>query len=417
MERGRSSDAIASLLELEQLEPREALWSHRLGDALRRANRQGEAAEAFIRAMERYRASGFLPKAIAMAKLVESLDPSKIGLVARLGVHTEQPAAKPMPVPRMLAPVLDDEEVPISVQPMEEEGEDFLDDDDFDLVEEDESSDPERMEALAGVRLFANLPSDALAALASVSDLVEALSGEAILVREELATALYVIVEGEARVELAVPIRLVAGDVFGESCLLDEGRRTATVRAVTSMVLLRIEKSRLAAIAQAHPALDSNLFELMSRRLVGDLVSTSALFASFDTDQRVELAKMFEVMAVERGGLLAEEGKRADGLYIVLAGDVVAEGRGGVVRVQRGTTFGQGSLLGSKPSAVTVRAETEAVVLRLPASRFSTLAMCYPPVLAILSDESDERLLNRESGVLRTSTAPIHLQRRPRSVA
>lgn len=100
---------------------------------------------------------------------------------------------------------------------------------------------------------------------------------------------------------------------------------------------------------------------------------------------------MFEIRRAEPGTVISERGKRSDGLYILLAGNVTATGDAGETRIARGSTFGHGSLLGAAPAQVTIEAASEAVLLRLPAAKFSSLAASFPPVLALLSETSDEQ--------------------------
>src|SRR3954470_19157064 len=84
VERDRPADAATALAELEKLEPHEPRWSQRNGEALRRLGKTREAEEAFVRATERYVEKGFLPHAIAMAKLAATLNPERADLLARL---------------------------------------------------------------------------------------------------------------------------------------------------------------------------------------------------------------------------------------------------------------------------------------------------------------------------------------------
>ena len=143
----------------------------------------------------------------------------------------------------------------------------------------------------------------------------------------------------------------------------------------------------------ASPTISERLFQLLARRLVMNLASTSPLFTAFDPAVRLELAQMFEIRRAEADTVLAERGKRSDGLYILLAGHVTADdGRNPDVRVARGSAFGHASLLGAAPADATVTATTESVLLRLPAARFSSLAALYPPVLAALAETADEPL-------------------------
>ena len=108
---------------------------------------------------------------------------------------------------------------------------------------------------------------------------------------------------------------------------------------------------------------------------------------------RLELAQLFEVRRAEPGTLLAEHGKRSDGLYVLSrATSPPREATASETRIARGSAFGHASLVGAVGADMTVKAATEAVLLRLPASKFSALAATYPPVLAILAESADEPL-------------------------
>jgi CRP-like cAMP-binding protein len=214
-----------------------------------------------------------------------------------------------------------------------------------------------------------------------------------VMMRGEPAYALYAIVDGAVRVGVrgTGELRLGAGDVIGEACLLDEGTRQADVRAETAVMALRIGKSSLDEAVKQHAEIENALFELLARRLLMNLMQTSPMFTVFEPKVRLELAQLFEVRRAEPGTVLAERGKTSDGLYVVLAGNVMAKGDGAAeTRVARGTAFGHASLLGGIPALETVRVATEAVLLRLPAAAFASLAALYPPALAHLSETAGE---------------------------
>ena len=107
------------------------------------------------------------------------------------------------------------------------------------------------------------------------------------------------------------------------------------------------------------------------------------------------------------GTRIAERDLRTDGLYVILAGSVMQELAGApATRIARGTAFGHSSLMGGK-SEVTIRAASEAVLLRMPASQFGALAAQYPPVLAYLAETASEAIAGQHS----TAAAPT--RRRP----
>lgn len=247
----------------------------------------------------------------------------------------------------------------------------------------------DRVAKMAGTRLFAGLSKHALVALASAAELAEFAPGANVFRRNDAADALYAIVEGTAKVTVrgSPDIRLGEGDVFGEACLLEEAQRQADVDAESPLMALRIRKKALDEVTSHHAEVENALFELLARRLVMNLMHTSPLFASFEPSARLELSQMFEVRRAELGTVLAERGLRSDGLYVLLAGDVRADtGTVSPIRIARGSAFGHASLLGGDPSDVTITAVTEAVLLRLPAARFASLAAFYPPALAHLSE-------------------------------
>jgi CRP-like cAMP-binding protein len=413
VERDRPADATTALAELEKLEDGEPRWSQRLGEALRRLGKLREAEEAFVRAAERYAEKGFLPHAIAMAKLVAAMNPAHGDLLARL--EPKKPAPPPLPAKRAAAPpavplqraedssidevrFTDSEASTLDIVLTDLEDLDVIES--VDLVVSERLPEPrepsiDRLGAMATFRLFAGLSREALLDLADAAELVELIPGAMMMMRDEPAFALYAIVDGIARVTVrgSPEIRLGEGDVVGEGCLLDEGQRQADVRAETPLMALRIEKQKLDDVTQRHPGVGEALFQLLARRLVMNLMHASPLFTSFEPRVRLELAQMFEVRRAEPGTLLAERGKRSDGLYVLLSGNVTATASDGEeTRIARGSTFGHASLVGAVGADMTVTASTEAVLLRLPATKFGALAATYPPALAILAESADEPL-------------------------
>jgi CRP-like cAMP-binding protein len=426
VERDRPADAVAALRELEGLEVDEPRWSQRLGEALRRLGKTRDAEEAFARAAERYAQKGFLPHAIAMAKVVATLNPKHTDLLARLqpkAAAAPPPAGKkPAPAPAVVAEV---EPPPLPARPIPlQRAKDSSHDEvrftnvdgppsldlmlqDVDIIEvvtidvvsqrlpEPREPSIDRLGAMATFRLFAGLSREALLDLADAADLVEFIPQALVMVRNEPAFALYAIIDGTVRVTVrgSPEIRLTEGDVVGEGCLLDEGERQADVRAETQVMALRIEKKKLDEVTEKHSAVGDALFQLLARRLVMNLMHASPLFTSFSPQIRLELAQMFEIRRADAGMVLAEQGKRSDGLYVLLSGNVTARGKDGVeTRVARGSTFGHASLVGAVAADTTVRTTTEAVLLRLPSAKFAALAATYPPVLALLSESAGEPL-------------------------
>jgi CRP-like cAMP-binding protein len=327
-------------------------------------------------------------------------------------VPTATPAAKAVPPPLPVRPVplqraedshydevrFTDLDEPSSLDIMLTDIEDLDVIESVDLVVSERLPQPrepsiDRLGAMATFRLFAGLSREALLDLADAAELVELIPGAMMMMRNEPAYALYAIIDGIARVTVrgSPEIRLGEGDIVGEGCLLDEGERQADVRAETPLMALRIEKKKLDEVTARHAAIGDALFQLLARRLVMNLMHASPLFTAFEPKVRLELAQLFEVRRADPGTVLSERGKRSDGLYVLLSGNVSAKTSDGKeTRIARGSAFGHASLVGAVGADTTVRVEREAVLLRLPASKFASLAATYPPVLAILAESADE---------------------------
>ena len=72
------------LEELETLEPDNDRWPHLRGDALRKLGRPRDAIDCYERAAQLYADAGFLPRAIAMAKVVLEIDPARFDVLERI---------------------------------------------------------------------------------------------------------------------------------------------------------------------------------------------------------------------------------------------------------------------------------------------------------------------------------------------
>ncbi len=238
--------------------------------------------------------------------------------------------------------------------------------------------------------LFAEVPRDALVELVKGAEVLEYEDGERVIRAGDPSDALYGIIEGS--VEVAVPgqqlkLTLAEGDVFGESCLLAGEKRRADVIVRGRLSTIRISRQVFNQVIALHPRIAEVLLDLLTRRLLSNLLQASPLFQELDAHGRAQMAQLFEVRRAARGTLLAEIGKRTDGLYITLTGVLeVRYADGAVEQRDVGTLFGQSGLLTHAASDVTIRSLVNMLVLRLPAQAFHGVVMQYPGMLAHLSE-------------------------------
>ncbi len=445
VDKDRTKDIVAALGALEQHEPAEPRWSQRLGDALVRLGRKPQAEGAYGRALDKLLEQGFLPRAVAMAKMIVALNPARSDVLDRISqdaaralrvqdapehaprrLHPPPPprlapsgprpaASEPppsrlsllpgAPPPRLIhaAPVLEravdagndevrfvdltDDDI-VSVDPSDMDAISVPPPDEAPGEPADESA--VVMSKLSATALLADVSPQALRELVRAAQRMDRADGELVYRKGTDADALYAIVEGTARVMLPeLPggaVELAAGQIFGEACLVKSGVRTADVVARGALVLLRIARSDLHRIMAMHPELNDVLFNLLTGRLIANLVQTSPLFVDFDLEHRRELAHLFEVRRAMPGTVLQEQGKRSDGLYVLLMGELDMEEGGLVASLRPGSVFGHASLLTQSAADRTIRASSEALVLRMAAGRFAQFAAAFPPALDHLSE-------------------------------
>jgi CRP/FNR family transcriptional regulator, cyclic AMP receptor protein len=127
----------------------------------------------------------------------------------------------------------------------------------------------EREAALSKAPLFSDLPKRHLRSVGRVAWVREFPEGARIVKEGSLDSAFFVILEGRARVvrDDRTIARLRRGDFFGEISLLDQGPRTATVVADSSLRCLTLAGQDFRQIMEREPRLAVNIAAGLARRL------------------------------------------------------------------------------------------------------------------------------------------------------
>ena len=114
-------------------------------------------------------------------------------------------------------------------------------------------------EKLRSTVLFSEFTNEEIEEFIELCDTATAQAGEAIVKQDDLGDCMYLLVSGDAKVvhhsggrdvELAT---LRQGDFFGELALVDEGPRSADVKALSECMLLRITQGVILAVAGVYP--------------------------------------------------------------------------------------------------------------------------------------------------------------------
>jgi len=127
----------------------------------------------------------------------------------------------------------------------------------------------ELVRSLAGLALFSDLGDPDLEAIADPELERRFATGERVLRRGLSGSGFYVILEGEASVEIpnSEPRRLRRGDFFGEVSTLLDCTPTADVVASTPLHCLEIPGPKLEAFLLQYPRVTFRMLQTVTRRL------------------------------------------------------------------------------------------------------------------------------------------------------
>ncbi|MGH7408907.1 MAG: cyclic nucleotide-binding domain-containing protein [Candidatus Methylomirabilales bacterium] len=130
------------------------------------------------------------------------------------------------------------------------------------------------VETLRNIPLFADLPTARLKLIAYTAEVVRFEPGEVIVQQGDPADAVYIIAEGEAEVWLADAdghtMRLGTmgrHTLFGETAVLCQSRRTATVRARDQVVTFKISANVFLDLVRQSPEIGIQVMTVLAQRL------------------------------------------------------------------------------------------------------------------------------------------------------
>jgi CRP/FNR family transcriptional regulator, cyclic AMP receptor protein len=128
-------------------------------------------------------------------------------------------------------------------------------------------------ELLRRVPFFAEIEPSKLKLLAFMSERVGYDAGKVLCRQGDPADAAYLIIEGEADIILESPTgpitvaTLGPNDIVGDMAILGDVPRTATVRAKTRLVALRIAKEPFMRMVREFPAMAISIMRELAHRL------------------------------------------------------------------------------------------------------------------------------------------------------
>ncbi len=228
---------------------------------------------------------------------------------------------------------------------------------------------------------------------------IELVPAGATLIREgDAGNAAYLVGRGELEVRRGdlVLARLGAGSLFGEMALLSRSPRAASVVAVRPSIVLRADRDALDGLAGKHPELAQALAKYCRRRMIENLVRTSAVLKPLRANDRHALLDRFVARTFETGDTLIAEGEEGAGMHLVASGSLsIVAGKDAdrtrVAMLGAGDVVGEVAMVLRRPATAAVVADCPSVTLHLAAGEFLAVIKQHPALLAELYTLAVER--------------------------
>jgi len=258
-------------------------------------------------------------------------------------------------------------------------------------------------EKLHSIPLFSDLPEDAFAQLLGDLKLKRFSRGGVILREGDPGKSFFLLARGMVEVskkvaeENLVLARLSDGSVFGEMALVSNEPRSATVRALSHVDLLELERADLEKEARQVESIGQALKKFTRSRMLSNLMALSHVFRALPHEERHAVLDRFISMAVKKGQVIIEEGRKGIGLFVVLRGEAEVKKREGntlvpLALLREGDVFGEISLIKDIPTTATVIAGKDGEFLFLSRKEFENRVRRNPELWRTLSEISEERL-------------------------
>ncbi len=225
------------------------------------------------------------------------------------------------------------------------------------------------LEAFRSIPLFSKLADADLAAIAAQSREVTYGAGELIVEEGAPGDTFYSIRSGSVLVargsssdRARVVARLGTGDCFGETAMLKDGVRTASVRAATRTVVIELASEAFEKMVATIGGVD---FAAVLR--AANAIGKSKLFKELPAERLSSLASRFVPRSVPAGTDVVKFGDEGHEFFLIAKGQVeVLSGEGKLlVKLGDGDHFGEIALLRSVPRTATVRTTTDTLMLVL----------------------------------------------------
>lgn len=220
------------------------------------------------------------------------------------------------------------------------------------------------------VGLFRGLDMASIEQLAASAETVELGAGEQPITQGEYGDRFYVIADGSADVIINdhTVRQIGVGDDFGERALLRNTPRTATVRALSDMTLLAVEREAFLTALTGESGMRFEYRDLLDAPLA-EVLGGLAVFEGVGGEGLRRLARASHRRELDAGTVVCDVGEHSQEAHVILDGRVELRRDGAVSAVLvPGDIYGELSVLHATPWPAQAVVSEAAVVAVLPAA-------------------------------------------------
>jgi CRP-like cAMP-binding protein len=241
--------------------------------------------------------------------------------------------------------------------------------------------------ALGRVPILVDLTEEQLDKISDAIEIFPFKIGETIISKGDVGNIFYMIKEGTVAVtdvgEKFSDHNLTAGDYFGERALLTGEPRAATIKAVTEVKVMALDRANFdTLLGPLRDVLDHN----MNLRILQSI----KLFENLSNQEKKKLAQSFTVEKCTAGVSVVKQGEPGKKFYIIKSGSakVFADSKE-VGSLSQGTYFGEMALMDDEVRKATVTTAENCELFVLDRETFTRL---LGSLRHIVNRESQQRL-------------------------
>ncbi len=391
LSKGKLPAALAEFRGVLESMPGDLSARQKVAEILARQGHVDEAVDQYAEAVRRYAEEGLFFKAVALSRVILTLDPTHQlaqHLLAELYAQRNpaRPSAPPPPVrpPPTEETHLDPNSIALaSVRLVQAPRPPPPPAEAWKVAEPG----PSARETLPRIPLFSSLSRDEfMAVLDGAMEARAYAAGSTLITEGEPGGSMYAVAQGEVSVwrksrQVAV---LGEGAFFGEMALLAGTWRMATVQAVTEVVVLEFSRESMDRIIGHYPGVRAGLEAFFRERLLANLMRANPLLQLLSVTERAELSAAFEPCGFGADQVVLDEGRIGAPVILLLRGrcSVVPRDpeRGTYADLEEGDAFGALAALTQSSASVTVRTRAPVMALRVAADVFRAIVMANPEV-------------------------------------